>query len=140
MQTELNDLQKTRIRFHLGYLWNLHHLSTMPIEERLRLSYLPLEIIRLTVGDIEILEASLVVLEGTPIATTSSILGKVELAYSNLSPLTVDASLFVAEAGKTKLRGNELANRKALYKSLVFELSKALGVPIFDTTPKRAGY
>lgn len=140
MQTEFTDIQKTRIRFHLGYLWNLHPLSTIPMEQRLRLSALPVEIIRLVVGDIELPEASLVMIEGIPVSTTSSILGKVELAYANISPLTVDASLFVAEAGKTKLRGNELINRTRLYKELACELSKALGVPIFNKAPWRAGY
>jgi hypothetical protein len=140
MQTDLTEIQKTRIRFHLGYLWNLNPLSTMPMEERLRLSALPIEIIRLVVGDVELPDASLVLIEGITVCTTGSILGKVELAYANISPQTIDASLFVAEAGKTKLRGNELSNRARFYKELACELSKALGTPIFGKSSWRAGY
>ena len=140
MQTELNENQKARIRFHLGYYWNLPPLAKIEPEERLRLGALPIEVIRLTVGDIDREGADLVVSEGETLATSGSLLGKLEVAYAKLSPETIEASLFVSTAGKINLRPNELRNRKKLYGWLTDELAKALGVPKYYQPNQRAGY
>ena len=109
-------------------------------EERLRLGALPIEVIRLTVGDIDREGADLVVSEGETLATSGSLLGKLEVAYAKLSPETIEASLFVSTAGKINLRPNELRNRKKLYGWLTDELAKALGVPKYYQPNQRAGY
>jgi hypothetical protein len=140
-QTTLTTFQKARIAHHLGYMWNLPPLLTIEPLRRLKLDSLPAEVILATVGDIETAnDDDKVNMEGVIFATKQSALGKVERALSNLSSEVIDASLYVSEAGTTKLRPNELAKRKALYNELVKQLSQLLGVAKFTDGSGHIGY
>jgi len=116
----LTDLQKTRIRFHLGYS------SAGPAQymDRLVVDNLSTSAQLMLVGtdfDYEFL--------GLPLAQTGSILALCESAYANLAPSVIDDSLGVATVGKITLRSNELAKREELYEYHCDRLAQATNSP-----------
>lgn len=132
----LTNLQRDRIAFHMDFdakhgLWTVdtaNRLTTLNPDRELTI-----------VGNLEdALPENTFTLEGIPLCTLTSILGRCELAFSRLSPETIDDSLLVREAGKVKLRSDELGARTKLYESHVFDLFKAVGA--VDHGMDRAGW
>lgn len=126
----LTELQNNRIAFHLDYVrpGNLLELDR--------------DISVLTLTDNQILQVvgkpytdglsyptddDMVFFEGDPLATKTSALGRVELAFNNLSPDVISDTLFVKKAGKVELRKDELKARNRLYKELVSQLNQLVG-------------
>lgn len=136
----LTDLQKDRVKFHLDYLTAL---GLLELDRDVKILILnPNEQLAL-VGTIpdpvpDPVPDTLVVFEGVPIATRTSALGKVEIAFSKLSPDTIDDSLFVEQAGKVTLRGSELAKRRSLYVQMVKYLAQLIGAS--DPFGERVGW
>jgi len=134
----ISNLQKIRIEFHLGLLGPLDPVNFRAVQRDFVLTGLDPDIELSLVGDP--LSTDMVVFEGQNLASKSSLLGRAELAFSVLGPQTIDASLYVSKAGSVELRGNELKNRKDLYREIVKQLAYLLGVGPDNSDSGRVGY
>ena len=132
-QTTFTEDQKMRIRFHLGYRASIA-AEWLEHRNNLLLDITESDVIWNVVGDPAV-EPRLTY-QGEPLCHEDSVLGRCELAWSKLSPATIDDSLFVSAAGLVALRGNEVILRRQLYRVMVEELSAALDIEPFES----AGY
>jgi hypothetical protein len=124
----LTELQKARVRFHLGYPTNLETLPGLKLQQKLLLANLDASVELSLVGDPL---ADWLEFEGQPLCSNSSVLGRLENAWVKLGPGTIEDSLFVSKAGNINLRTDELRARKSLYQSLVDDMSRLLDVDVF---------
>lgn len=121
----LTSLQLARVRFHLGYPDIEPESTVIEIAGNVNFTQLTPSQLLALVGDRAALQQSFL---GTDLATPDSLLGNLEVAFSNLLPTKIDDSLFVQSAGSVALRRDELRARKALYKNLTRTLKTLLGV------------
>lgn len=128
----ITDLQKTRIRFHLGY----SSAGIGQFFDRLTVDGLSTSAQLMLVGttlDYEFLE--------TPLCQVGSLLYKCEVAYANLDPGVIDDSLGVSAVNTIRLRGNELAKRKEIYHYQCERLAQATNSPLIGGNASgRRGY
>jgi len=127
----LSEVQKARTRFHLGYPNDQIHGPTLEIEQNLVLSNLaPMTELAL-VGDAT---AQTIEFQGLELCAPGSMLARLETAWGNLGPDTVDDSLFVSVAGSVTLRNDELRARRRLYDEIREQLAVLLNVELFSMT------
>lgn len=133
----LTELQKSRVRFHLGYPNDQIVGPRLEVEQNLVLGNLnPLTELAL-VGDqggVRYLFFS------QDLCSEGSLLHKLEVAHDKLSPQVIEDSLFVQGAGSVTLRRDELQARKELYRFLQQELEKLLDIKLFTHSPQSLGY
>ena len=122
----LTELQKERISFHLDYVAARYLLAIT--RDNLILTLNTSQQLSLVGPDEEDVPLdNKLDFEGIYLCSKTSMLGKVELAFSKLSPDTIEESLYVSSAGTVTLRGNELSKREALYLSMVSYLNQLVG-------------
>jgi len=122
----LSTLQKERIAYHLDFVRS-EYIPRISANSIL-ITASPSQELALVGPDLGTLDpAEIFVFEGSDLCSNSSMLGKVERAFSKIDPATIEDSLYVQVAGSVTLRGNELKNRENLYKTLVKKLSKLMG-------------
>jgi hypothetical protein len=126
----ISDLQKSRVRFHLGYPNDQITGALLEIQQNLVLGNLSPDTEFALVGE----AGDRYLFLGRDLAQVGSLLHKLEVAYSNLSPLVIEDSLFVKSAGSVELRRDELQARRSLYTLLVKDLEVLLDVKIFGKT------
>jgi hypothetical protein len=127
------DLQKSRVRFHLGYPNDQIAGPRLEIEQNLVLNSLHPDTILAVAGDPF---NQSVMFEGLELCSPTSLLGRLESAFAKLGPNTIDDSLFVQSAGKVNLRSDELRARLALYNQYQDELARVLDVRLFGGSPQ----
>jgi len=125
----LTEIQKARVRFHLGYPSDRPGL--LEVQQQLILNTLAPVTETQLIGDISDPSGPVIDVSGLVLAHESSMLGRVELAYLRLSPTVIDDSLFVESAGAVVLRRDELRARQALYDTMVDQLAQLLDVDVF---------
>lgn len=122
---KFTETQRDRINFHLD-LDSTYNLLEVTLT--VRTNDLSPQRQLTVVGDLENADTdSILVFAGNSLCTRDSILGRVEIAYRNLSPENVDNSLLVRKAGSVELRKDEYRARQKLYESMVTELERAMG-------------
>ena len=132
----LTDLQAERVAFHLDYVTRDYLAQigrddlTLALNESQRLGLVGPEDLSMLPQD------EVVSLEGVDLATKTSMLGKVEMAFANLTPTIIDDSLYVSVAGSVTLRGSEVMKREQLYKTLVRYMAQLIG----GTVDRRVGW
>lgn len=132
----LSEVQKARTRFHLGYPNDQISGPSLEVQQNLLLDRLA-EMTELgLVGDPT---AQTVEFQGLPLCAPGSALDRLEIAWSNLGPDTIDDSLFVQSAGSVALRRDELAARRSLYRELQNQLATLLDVELFGYSAQRQG-
>lgn len=124
----LTDIQKARTRFHLGYPNDQIAGPRLEIEQNLVLSNLAPETELALVGDSA---TRTILFQGLALCAPDSMLDRLETAWGNVGPATIDDSLFVKSAGSVNLRGDELRARKALYAEIKEQLASLLNVELF---------
>lgn len=124
----ISDLQKARIRFHLGFspLAQYDQLVVDNLDAFAELQVVGTDL------DYDFLDQ--------PLCQTGSALYNCEVAYSKLSPDSIDDSLFVGSVNAVKLRHNELAKREELHKWHCEKLAQLTNNPTKKTTPRRRFY
>ena len=123
----LTELQKARVRFHLGYPNDQITGALLEVQQNLVLGNLAEETEFALVGD----GGTRYVFLGRDLAQEGSLLAKLEKAHDNLGPSIIEDSLFVKSAGSVELRRDELQARRNLYGFLVRELETLLDVKVF---------
>lgn len=124
----LTAIQKSRVRFHLGYPNDQIRGPLLEIAQKLVLGNLPPETELAIAGNPA---EQTVEFQGEVLCAADSLLERLEVAWSNLGPGTIDDSLFVSQAGSAYLRRDELKARKALYAEIRKQLATLLDVELF---------
>lgn len=127
----LTDLQKSRIRFHLGYSSE----GPAQFSDQLTVDQLKPESELALIGsdlDYEFL--------GVPLCQVGSLLYNCELAYANLAPSVIDDSMLVSTVGDIQLRANELGRRQELYDYHRERLSQVTNSPILGAQRARRSH
>lgn len=128
----LTDVQKARTRFHLGYPNDQISGPLLEVQQNLVLGNLAAQTELALVGDPN---NQTVEFEGQPLCSPSSLLGRVEEAWNQLSPTVISDSLFVKSAGSVILRSDEVKARRAFYDELRDQLVVLLDTKLFSTGP-----
>ena len=123
----LSALQKSRVRFHLGYPQN-DAGGLIEVLEELTLDRLDPQVEFALVGNPA---ADQWVYLGEDLAAWDSHLAIVESAYAKLAPKTIDDSLFVKQAGSVTLRTDEYRARRQQYDGLRCDMASLLDVRLF---------
>ncbi|CBA17892.1 virion structural protein [Acaryochloris phage A-HIS2] len=113
----LTDLQKSRIKFHLGLSEGEPSITALLQDRGLLLDSLSQAAEDQIIGDIvtDPADPTHLTIAGNVVAQQGSILGNLEKCFQNLSPDIVDPSTFVYQAGDVKLNPNEFRNRGNIY-------------------------
>jgi hypothetical protein len=120
----LNALQQSRVAFHLDFV---SPSSLLALDRDIATILLSPEQELAVIGQDPAPVGSELEFEGEYLCTTTSALGRVEVAYRQLSPDIIGDSLLVKQAGKVTLRSDELSARQALYDRQVEQLAQLIG-------------
>lgn len=130
MPITLTELQSSRIDFHLDLDSNR---SLLTISKNIREKTFDQPTLLALVGDLTTASPSEIIeFGGVQLCTAESTLGRCEVSLKATGPATINNTLFVKQAGKVTLRGDELKARKQLYKAMVAELKQLVGYSSFD--------
>jgi len=121
----LTELQKSRIRYHLGITYRTAY-EEIEANFKLMLDNIDPDRELAIVGDQTIRDYSFL---GQPLCQVGSILYKVEKAFANLSPDVIDTTLFVEATEEITLNPNEMKKRQRFYEMMVDQLRSCFDLP-----------
>lgn len=125
----LTELQKGRVRFHLGYPNDQISGPLLEVQQNLVLGNLSEQTELALIGDPN---SQTLTFEGQTLCSPTSLLGKVEKAFNLLDTDTISDSLFVKSAGSVTLRTDEYTARVEIYNGLVNNLVNLLDTRLFN--------
>jgi hypothetical protein len=132
----LSDVQRARVRFHLGYPNDQISGPSLEVQQNLLLDRLaPMTELGLIGDPTDQTEE----FQGLPLCAPGSQLDRLEQAWGNLGPATIDDSLFVQSAGSVSLRRDELQARRSLYREQQEHLATLLDVKLFGYSAQIQG-
>lgn len=121
----LTNLQKSRIKYHLNITYRTAY-EELEADFRLQLNNINPERELAIVGNQTNLNYSF---QGQPLCESGSLLHRIEVAYSRISPDVIDTTLFVKATEEITLNPNELRLRLRLYHQLVDQLKQHFDLP-----------
>lgn len=139
----LTELQRDRIKYHLGLSATEPSITTFLQDRGLIFENVTPSIESYLIGDITTnpVEETHFYIAGVPIAAEYSILWEVETAHRRMGSEQIDPSLFVSVAGSVKLRSNELVKRRQLYDHWRNQLALVMNHRVVDNNcGGRVGY
>lgn len=125
----LTELQKSRIRYHLGVTYRTAY-DEVEANFSLQLNNIDPDRELSLVGNQANKNYSFL---GEPLCQVGSILYKVERAFEKLSPDVVDTTLFVRATEEVTLNANEMRKRIQFYESMVDQLRASFDLPEMDS-------
>ena len=132
--TELTELQRSRIRFHLGYTDNSYS-RVIEYQTNLLLDFgLSPSVLFQAVGEVLELpsQSDRYTYLGEDLCQIGSHLHKCEVAYSTLDAGIIDPTLAYKQVGSVDMRRDEVQARDRLYRKTRGHLALLLGVDLHE--------